>query len=69
MINKILLINPTNTMPADSVRRIGEPLGLLYLGAVLKQNGFEVQVFDMTCDGYENCHVENDYVTYDTFLS
>lgn len=61
---KILLINPTNTMPVDSVRRIGEPLGLLYLGASLINAGYEVIVFDMTLEGYDNCEINNGYVTY-----
>lgn len=57
-------MNPTNTMPVDSVRRIGEPLGLLYLGAVLKAKGYKVDVFDMTCEGYGNCQKEGRYITY-----
>lgn len=64
MIKKVLLINPPNTMPADSVRRIGEPLGLLYLGAVLKKDGYDVSVFDMACEGYGNCNINGGYVTY-----
>jgi radical SAM superfamily enzyme YgiQ (UPF0313 family) len=63
-IRKVLLINPPNTMPADSVRRIGEPLGLLYLGAALEKEGYHVTVFDMACEGYDNCNVRDGYVTY-----
>lgn len=64
MIKKILLVNPPNTMPADSVRRIGEPLGLLYLASALKEHGYEVDLFDMACDGYDDCAIDAGYVTY-----
>jgi len=64
VIKKILLINPPNTMPKDSVRRIGEPLGLLYLGACLKAKGYEAAVFDMACEGYNNIVEDDTYVTY-----
>lgn len=64
MIKKILLIDPPNTMPADSIKRITEPLSLLYVGAMLKKHGYDVKVFDMACEGYNNRKVENDYVTY-----
>jgi len=63
-IKKVLLVNPPNTMPIDSVRRIGEPLGLLYLGAALKKERYRVTVFDMACEGYNNCNVKDGYVTY-----
>jgi hypothetical protein len=52
MIKKVLLINPPNTILADSIRRISEPLSLLYLGAVLKENGLDTQIFDMASTGY-----------------
>ena len=45
-INKILLLNPSNTMPSDSIRRIAAPIGLLYIAAVLEKNGFEVRILD-----------------------
>ena len=44
-IKKILLIIPPNTLPADSLRRIGEPLGVLYLGTILKERGYEVEIY------------------------
>lgn len=69
MINKVLLINPPNSMPVDSVRRIGEPLGLLYIGAMLKKHGFQVDVFDMACQGYDNCQLKDGYVTYGSSLA
>ena len=43
---RVLLVNPPNTMPKDSTRRISEPLGLLYMGAMLKKHGYEVDVYD-----------------------
>lgn len=64
MIKKVLLINPPNTLPEDSLRRIFEPIGLLYIAALLKKNGFEVSVFDMACEGYDNCVLKDGYVTY-----
>lgn len=68
-LEKILLINPPNTMPADSVRRIGEPLGLLYVGAMLKKRGHLVEVFDMTSEGYDNYEVRGGYIKYGSSLS
>ncbi len=64
MIKKVLLINPPNTILADSMRRITEPMSLLYIGASLQKNGCEVQLFDMACDGYDNCSYDGDRVTY-----
>lgn len=63
-IKKILFIVPPNTLPADSLRRISEPLGVLYLGAVLKEAGYEVEVFDAGCEGYDNVEKKGYYVTY-----
>ena len=60
----ILLINPHNTLPTDSLRRIAIPLGLLYIGAVLKQNGFIVSILDSTCEGYYNTKEKDGYITY-----
>jgi len=63
-IKKILFIVPPTTLPKDSVKRIAEPLGILYMGAVLKNKGYEVEVFDASCEGYDK-HVEKDYyITY-----
>ncbi len=63
-IKKILLINPANTMPQDSVRRLATPLGLLYIGAVLKNSGYDVEILDSTCGGYYNTKVQEGYITY-----
>ena len=61
---KVLLINPPNTIPSDSMRRIGEPLGLLYIGTTLKQLGITVTIFDMACEGYDNCVINGKFLTY-----
>jgi len=63
-IKKILFIVPPYTLPADSLRRITEPMGVLYLGAILKKKGYEVEVFDSSCDGYGNVEKNGYYVTY-----
>lgn len=67
-VRKVLLINPPNTILKDSVRRIGEPIGLLYIGAMLKKHGYEVCVFDMTCEGYWNITDNNNRITYGSSL-
>jgi len=55
-IKKILFIVPPTTLPKDSVKRIAEPLGILYMGAVLKNKGY--------CEGYDR-HIEDGYyITY-----
>jgi len=63
-IKKVMLINPSNTMPKDSVRRLAPPIGILYIAAVLEKNGYDVKVIDSTCEGYYNTKVSGDYVTY-----
>lgn len=63
-IKKVMLINPSNTMPKDSVRRLASPLGLLYMGAVLKEAGYDVDVLDSPCEGYYNTKIDGDYLTY-----
>ena len=65
MIEKVLLINPPNTMHADSIRRLATPLGLLYMAAVL-ENDYQVKIIDSTCDGYYNHYLSEDkrFVTY-----
>lgn len=61
---RVLLVNPPNSMLKDSTRRISEPLGLLYVGAALKRAGHDVAIFDMPCEGFDNCVLERDRVTY-----
>lgn len=68
MIKKVMLINPPNTICKDSVRRISEPIGLLYMAAMLKEKGFGIDVFDMTCEGYDNCNYDGNRVTYGSSL-
>ncbi len=65
MIEKILFINPANTIPADSVRRLATPLGLLYMAAVLEED-YQVKILDSTCDGYYNYYFDEyrKYITY-----
>lgn len=60
-----MLINPSNAMPKDSVRRLAPPLGILYLAAVLKKENYDVNILDSTCEGYHNIlSVENNYIKY-----
>jgi len=61
---KILLINPSNTVARSSVRRLAPPLGILYLASVLKENNYKVDVIDSTCEGYYNDLEIGDYITY-----
>ena len=65
MIKKALLIIPSNTMPADSIRRLATPLGLLYLASVLESD-YQVKIIDSTCEGYFNHYFNSDktYITY-----
>lgn len=64
MIKRVMLINPSNTMPKDSLRRLSPPLGLMYLGAVLKNSGYEVNILDSPCEGYYSTKIEGDHITY-----
>jgi len=63
-IKKIMLINPSNTIARDSLRRLITPMGLMYIGAMLKQNNYEVDILDSTCEGYYNTKINGDYLTY-----
>jgi len=64
-IKKILLINPSIKLLQDSLRRLTSPLGLLYLGTVLKKNGYEVKIVNSPCEGYENVRdVGGGYIVY-----
>ncbi|MFH1593994.1 MAG: radical SAM protein [Candidatus Omnitrophota bacterium] len=51
-INKIMLIEPGMVMPNDSIRRIGEPLGLLYIASSLEKHGYKVNILDSSAEGY-----------------
>ena len=63
-INRVMLLNPANTMPKDSVRRLATPLGFLYIGTVLKNAGYDVKILDSTCEGYYNTRIDGNYLTY-----
>lgn len=63
-IKKILLINPSNTVEKECIRRVVTPLSLLYLGAVLENEGYIVKIIDSHCEGYENTVYHEEYVTY-----
>ncbi len=63
-IKKVMLVIPPNTLPADSVARIAEPLSVLYLVKPLQDAGYEVNIFDTTCEGYKTSVVKNGYLTY-----
>lgn len=64
MIKKIMLIIPPNIVLKDNIRRIGEPLGILSIGTYLRSKGFEVCLYDMTMEGYNNCIEEGDFIIY-----
>ena len=53
-IEKILLINPNNSVSLGSLRRMPTPLGLMYIAAVLEENGFSVSILDCAFEGYDN---------------
>lgn len=63
-IRRVMLIVPPNIMPADSMRRIAEPLGPLYMASCLRLNGLDVDVYDMTCEGHDNITQVGDYIIY-----
>ncbi len=52
-IRKILLIFPPSTVKAGGLRHCIHPLGIAYLGAVLREN-YQVKLLDATAEGYEN---------------
>lgn len=61
---KVLLINPANIAHRDSIRRLITPLGLMYVAASLRENGYEVAILDSPCEGYYNSAVQDDYIRY-----
>lgn len=64
-IERVMLVNPRNTMPKDSIRRLSTPLGLLYIGAVLQAAGYDINILDSTCEGYYNTVKSgSEYITY-----
>ena len=64
-LNKIMLISPESIASKGGIRRLTPPLGLLYLGAVLKEAGFDANILDSSCEGYNNLTEESgNYVSY-----
>jgi radical SAM superfamily enzyme YgiQ (UPF0313 family) len=62
---KVLLVEPGMVMPNDSIRRIGEPMGLLYIAALLEKNGHTVRILDSSAEGYNNVvDVGGGYIRY-----
>lgn len=53
-IKKVLLINPSVKILSDSLKRLTTPLGLISVGGFLKKNGYEVEIINSPCEGYEN---------------
>ncbi len=52
-LRKILLIFPPSTAKTGGLRHCVHPLGIAYLGAVLRKN-YQVELLDATAEGYEN---------------
>jgi len=61
-IKKILLMNSPYKWHKSHRPRCVIPLGLLYLGAVLRDKGYEVKVLDAYAEGFYNKKVEGDYI-------
>jgi len=52
MIRRILFVNPPNIVTPSAIKRLNEPLGLLYVGTSAVEEGYEVEIYDMACEGY-----------------
>ena len=50
---KILLLFPPISVNKQSIKKCDLPLGLAYITAYLERNGHEVNVIDMSLEGYE----------------
>lgn len=62
---KILLIYPRITSYKKNLRRVTPPLGLAYIAAVLEKEGYEVSIFDVALEGYENIEpINEDLIVY-----
>ncbi|MFC1666688.1 B12-binding domain-containing radical SAM protein [Candidatus Omnitrophota bacterium] len=65
MIGKAMLIFPASLTLKSYFKELTPPLGIAYLGAVLKENGFQVNILDATADGWEHEEViNNEYIRY-----
>lgn len=60
---RVMLINPSNTIPKDSVRRLTAPLGILYVAGAIT-DAYDVTILDSTCEGYYNSEITGDELTY-----
>lgn len=63
-----MLVVPPNIAFAENLRRIGEPLGILSIATYLKSKGFDIDIYDMTVEGYDNCKYEGECVVYGSEL-
>lgn len=63
---KILLVFPPITIPCGAMKRCVPPLGLCYIAAVLRKEGFDVSIFDTVVEGYdaESANEDNSLMTY-----
>jgi anaerobic magnesium-protoporphyrin IX monomethyl ester cyclase len=52
---KILLINPTNSVPlkSDFVVNIYQPMGIAYIAAMLEKNNYQVKILDALAMGFD----------------
>lgn len=51
---KILLINPPQTLIYPQIPQVAIPLGLAYIGASLRENGYKVEIFDAFASNVTN---------------
>lgn len=64
---KILLINPNRTYYQGSKGpRLGLPLGILYIAAVLEKNGYQPKIFDCLISEHTKLKVEKDKIIHGT---
>lgn len=64
-IKKVMLISPKSVTPKRGLRRLTVPMGLLYIGANLREGGYEVKIVDSSCEGYHNMVEEGGgYISY-----
>lgn len=63
MIKKVLLIRPQTTLHKDTTFfGVGEPLGILYIAAVLEKDGYEVEILDAQLHCKKT--YKGDFITY-----
>lgn len=53
-MKKILLVVPPMVSAIGVMRRLTEPLAILSIGSYLIDKGYDVESFDMPCEGYDN---------------